>query len=146
MTAYLASLGNVYIADSDFNRIRKVTASTGIISTIAGTGSYSFSGDGGAATSAAMHTPYGIAVDSSANVYFADYQNQRVRKVTASTGIINTIAGSATNGFEGDGGDATSAKLLQPVKVAVDSSGKQNSIRSFHSIYISLLHRQRVHR
>ncbi len=115
-------LGNVYIADGG-NLIRKVTVSTGVITTVAGTGSNEFSGDGGQATSAGLSDPCGIAVDLSDNVYIADTYNYRVRKVTASTGVIATIAGSGVSSFLGDGSAATSANLLDPRAVAVDSAG-----------------------
>src|ERR1700678_841538 len=80
------SSGNIYIADSGNNRIRMVSASTGYISTIAGTGTSGFSGDGGAATSAELNTPWGIALDSSGNIYFSDLNNSRIREIIVSTG------------------------------------------------------------
>jgi sugar lactone lactonase YvrE len=115
------SAGNTYIADVSNNRIRKVTPA-GIISTVAGTGSYGFSGDGGLATSAALEYPESVAVDSSGNLYIADEGNNRIRKVNTS-GIIFTIAGNGTGGFAGDGGAATNAEVDEPVGVAVDASG-----------------------
>ena len=115
--------GNVYIADNGNDRIRKVAASTGIISTIAGNGTAGYSGDGGAATSAKLDGPTGVAVDTSGNVYIADKSNNRIRKVAAGTGIISTIAGNGTAGYSGDGGTATSAKLNNPGTVVVDVSG-----------------------
>ena len=119
--------GNIYIEDAGLSKIFKVTASTGIITTVAGNGSNSVSGDGGQAISAGIGVPYGgVALDSAGNLYFADAANNRVRKVVLSTGIITTAAGSGPNGqggFSGDGGPATSARLSQPVGVAVDSSG-----------------------
>ncbi len=115
--------GNVYIADYENQRIRKVTASTGIITTIAGTGTAGYSGDGGATTSAALNGPLGVAVDASGNVYIADYSNQRIRKVTAGAGIITTIAGTGTAGYSGDGSAATLAELYGPTGVAVDALG-----------------------
>ena len=139
----------MYIADAYNQRIRKVTVSTGIITTIAGTGSYSYSGDGGQATSAALYKPFGVDVDSSGtinipihslelsiflvdfpysllgNVYIADNDNNRIRKVTVSTGIITTIVGTGASSYSGDGGQATSATLYYPYRVAVDSSGTQ---------------------
>ena len=115
--------GNIYIGDFGNNRIRKVNASTGIISTLAGNGTQGYSGDGGAATSAELNGPCGLALDSAANVYVADYGNNRVRKVTVSTGIISTVAGNGTAGYAGDGGAATSAELNQLVGVAIDTSG-----------------------
>jgi sugar lactone lactonase YvrE len=113
----------VYIADADTSLIRKVTVSTGIITTVAGNWSEKFSGDGGQATSAGLNFPFGVAVDSLGNVYIADTFNDRIRKVTASTGIIDTIAGSGVSSFLGDEGTATSANLLYPNAAAVDSAG-----------------------
>src|SRR6202522_4270858 len=115
------SAGNIYFADG--YRIRKVTASTGVISTVAGDGTYGYSGDGGPATSAELFVPDGVAVDSAGNIYIADANNNRIRKVTASTGIISTVAGDGAAGYSGDGGAATSAELYEPTGVAVDSSG-----------------------
>lgn len=115
--------GNVYIADSSNNVIRKITASTGDISTVAGTGTGGYSGDGGAATSAKLNFPTAVAVDSSGNLYIADTDNNRVRMVTASTGHISTIAGDGVAGSGGDNGPAVDAKLNLPMGVAVDSSG-----------------------
>jgi len=114
--------GNVFISDEFNHRIRKIDAS-GIITTIAGTGTAGFSGDGGQAASATMNRPMGLAVDASGAVYFADYANQRVRKVSSS-GTITTVAGNGVAGFSGDGGSGTYAKLNYPVAVAVDSYGK----------------------
>ena len=115
--------GNVYIADVYNNRIRKVAASTGIITTIAGNGVQGFSGDGNAGTNAQFNNPTGVAVDTAGNVYIADQANQRVRKVTASTGIITTIAGNGVIGFSGDGSAGTGAQLASPLGVAVDAAG-----------------------
>ena len=97
--------------------------STGVITTVVGTGTASSTGDGSAATSATINGPYGIVVDSSGNVYFNDYSNHRVRKVTASTGIITTYAGTGSGSFGGDGGIASSAALFQPNGLSIDSSG-----------------------
>ena len=119
----LDGAGNLYFADPGNNRIRKVTVSTGIITTIAGNGTEGFSGDGGAATSAELDSPYGVAVDSSGNVYIADSFNNRVRVVTASTGVISTLAGNGTGGFSGDGGAAANAEFNTPVAIAVNISG-----------------------
>jgi sugar lactone lactonase YvrE len=105
-----------------------VTISTGIITTIAGTGTQSFSGDNGPATSAAFSIPYGITVDTSGNVYIADRGNHRIRKVTISTGIITTIAGTGSTTFSGDGGAATAANLNLPHGVCIDAT---------NSMYIS---------
>ncbi len=113
--------GNLYIADLYSYRVRKVSTS-GIITTVAGNGSYGFSGDGGPATSAKLTYAYGVAVDGAGNLYIADIYNYRVRKVSTS-GIITTVAGSGSYGFSGDGGPAVSAKLYYPQGVAVDAAG-----------------------
>jgi len=113
--------GNLYIADTSNQRIRKVDA-TGQISTVAGTGIQGFSGDGAAATSAQLANPRGVAVDGAGNLYIADTSNQRIRKVDA-TGQISTVAGNGTLGFSGDGAAAISAQLFFPTGVAVDGAG-----------------------
>ena len=121
--------GNVYFIDQgNAFRIRKIAAATGIITTIAGTGTLGYSGDGGPATAAEFWEPLGIAVDTQGNVYIGDSGNNRIRKITASTGIITSIAGSGysggiTGGFSGDGGLATSAALNAPAGIAVDATG-----------------------
>jgi len=115
--------GNLYMADGTDNRIRKVVAGRGIISTVAGNGKNGFSGDGGAATVAALNLPEGVAVDAAGNLYIADSNNERIRKVSAATGIISTVAGSGALGFSGDGGPATAATFYDPSGVTVDSSG-----------------------
>jgi sugar lactone lactonase YvrE len=116
------SNGNLYIAATNDHVVR-VVSPTGVINTFAGTGAQGFSGDGGAATSAQLDSPVGVAVDSSNNVYIADTHNHRIREVLASTGVINTIAGTGAAGFAGDGAAATSALLNYPTAVAVDSAG-----------------------
>jgi uncharacterized protein (TIGR03437 family) len=118
------SAGNLYIADSFNQRIRKV--SNGVITTVAGSGSTApfsggYSGDNGPATSAQLYLPYGIAVDAAGSLYIADSQNFRVREV--SNGVITTVAGNGTSGYGGDNGPAASAQLAYPQGVAVDSAG-----------------------
>ncbi len=114
----------MYIGDFSNHRIRKVTVSTGIITTIAGSStSGSYSGDNGQATSAKLNYPRGVALDSSGNVYIADIGNQRIRKVTVSTGIITNFAGTGTNSYSGDNGKATSAALNYPRAVYADATG-----------------------
>ena len=105
---------NLYIADTFNNVVREVNLTTGIITTIAGTGTAGYSGDGGPATSAELFDPSGVAVDSAGNVYIADSDNEVVRKVAASTQTITTIAGTGTLGDTGDNGPATSAELATP--------------------------------
>jgi sugar lactone lactonase YvrE len=97
--------------------------SKGIISTIAGTGAKGFSGDGGMATNARFLSVRGLAVDAAGNLFIADYGNNRIRKVDPATGIISTIAGNGTRGFEGDGGPAVQAQLPSPSALAVDAKG-----------------------
>jgi sugar lactone lactonase YvrE len=118
------STGNLYIVDRDNNCIRKVTATTGVISTVAGNGTPAYSGDGGPATSATLNDPTAIAIDTFGNIYIADTNNCRVRKVMGSTGIISTVAGNGAEGTSGDGGSALSAEIGYPYGLAVDSIGK----------------------
>ena len=115
------AVGNVYIADMDNHRIRMVDTS-GIIHTIAGTGEDGFGGDGGPAVQAQLNYPGGVAVDGAGNVYIADAENHRIRKVDTS-GIIHTIAGSGVGGATKDGGLAVESDLFLPVDVAVDGAG-----------------------
>ena len=112
------AVGNIYIADIGNQRIREVTAA-GNINTIAGNGTYGFSGDGGPATLASFRNPTGIALDDTGNIYIADVFNNRIRKINKS-GIITTIAGDGIAGFSGDGGSATSAELYYPTGLAID--------------------------
>jgi len=112
------SAGNLYVSEID-GRIREI--SKGIITTAAGNGTFGFGGDNGPATSAQLYLPQGIAVDSAGNLYIADEYNNRVREV--SNGIMTTLAGSATQGYAGDGGPATAAGLFMPQGVTVDSAG-----------------------
>jgi trimeric autotransporter adhesin len=117
------ALGNIYIADTYDNRIRMVTTSTGIITTVAGTGVDVYSGDRGQATSAQMSNPHGIAVDASGNIYIADSYDHRIRMVNVNSEIITTIAGTGVSGYSGDGGQATSSQLSNSSDVAVDAFG-----------------------
>jgi len=120
--------GNLFIADTGNNRIRRVDHATGIITTVAGKSTAGFSNDGKPATGAELHGPEGVAVDSSGNLFIADTGNNRVRRVDKSTGVINTVAGngSCCSGpglTRGDGGLAISAALAKPYGVLVDASG-----------------------
>ena len=117
----LDSAGNLYIADSNSSVVRKVTTG-GVITTIAGTGTYGYSGNNGPATSAKLRTPSGLAVDSAGNLYIADSSANVVRKV-ATDGTITTVAGNGVQGYGGDNGPATSASLYNPNGVAFDSAG-----------------------
>lgn len=125
----IASDGSLLIADRVNGRIRRV-ATDGIITTIAGNGAEGSSGDGGPATEASFRQPLQVAVDTSDNVYVTDSNNNRVRRIGASTGIIDTIAGSGPAGpgdceshFSGDGGPASEAELCFPDALVVDSTG-----------------------
>jgi sugar lactone lactonase YvrE len=131
------SVGNVFIADRFNHRIRKLTAATGIITTVAGTGTPGYSSDGGPATAAQLFYPSGIAIDSAGNIYIADEHNHRIRKLTAITGTIATVAGNGVQGFAGDGGLATAASLNYPRSVALDASG---------NLFIADAHNDRIRR
>ena len=123
MAIALDGAGNLYIADQEDNAIRKVNASNGIITTVAGNGIENYSGDNGPATQAELNNPAGLAVDSAGDLYIADTYNNRIREVNAATGIITTVAGNGSNGNSGNGVAATSAKLNYPGGVAVDATG-----------------------
>ena len=114
--------GNVYVADELNRKVRKITPG-GVISTYAGNGSSSSTGDGGPATSAAIGSPTGLALDAAGNLYIADALGDRIRRVTPG-GIISTVAGTGTAGFAGDGGAATAAQLNAPEDVAIASTGE----------------------
>ncbi|WP_158942954.1 Ig-like domain repeat protein [Granulicella sp. S190] len=113
--------GNVYFADTDNHRIRKITGTT--ISTVAGNGEQLYLADGVAATQTGLDSPGGLALDANGNLFIADTHNQRVRLVTAATGLISTVAGNGSNGFAGDGGAGGSAALSRPRGVAVAGTG-----------------------
>jgi sugar lactone lactonase YvrE len=114
--------GNLYIADSENHRIRKVDRD-GKISTVAGTGTAEYSGDGGLATSASLNRPVAVTFDSKGNLLITDRLNSCIRMIDSVTGIISTIAGTGIAGYSGDGGPAATAQLYYPVGIAVDSSG-----------------------
>ena len=117
----LDGAGNLYIADGSNNRVRKVN-SAGVISTVAGNGAAGYGGDGGQATAAQLDSPHGVAADGAGNLYVADLNNQRIRKVNAA-GVITTVAGTGTRGSDGDGGPAAAAQLGRPRGLALDGSG-----------------------
>jgi len=120
----VAANGDMYIADTGNDTVRKVTAATGIITTYAGTGTTGYTGDGGAATSARLSGPQGLVLAANGDLYIADTGNNVIRKVTAATGVITTFAGTGTAGFLGDGGVATSARLNAPESVSISASGE----------------------
>ncbi len=132
-------MGNIYIADFNNSRIRKVDATTSIITTVAGNGIAGYSGDNGPATSAELNLTRGVAVDGSGNIYIGDFHNNSIRKVTATTGIITTVAGNGTLGYSGDNGPATSAQLDGPDAVAVDASGNIYFADSYNNVIRKVL-------
>ena len=117
--------GNVYIADTENHRVRKLDAESGVITTIAGTGEEGYGGDEGPATEAKLNWPTGVAVDDAGNVYIADRNNERIRRVNPE-GIITTFAGTGEWGYDSDedGGPATEALLNWPADVALDEDGE----------------------
>ena len=130
----LDAAGNLYFSDGgeptlafpavagNFT-IRKIAATTGIISTVAGNGISGYTGDNGLATSAELQCPVGICLDAQSNLYIADYVSNCIRKVTASTGIITTIAGNGTIGHSGDNGPASLALLTAPEAMCINAAG-----------------------
>lgn len=115
--------GNLVIADSGNHRIRRVDMATGGITTLAGNGKQGFSGDGGPASSASLHSPAGVAVDPEGNVFIADSGNHKIRKIDARTGVIITVAGNGEAGFAGDAGPAVAARVSFPESLVLDLAG-----------------------
>ena len=130
--------GDLYIADYENSRIRMVSAQTGLVTTVAGSGGCApgpppfevqvcqtgFAGDGGPATRALLNHAQAVAIDAAGNLFIADSINHRIRRVDAGTGIIHTIAGTGVSGFSGDGGPALAAQISFPVGIAVDLSDR----------------------
>ena len=116
------SAGSLYIADSYNSAIRAIDLNTGVITTVAGTGSYGDTGDGGAATAAQLGDATGVTLDSAGDIFIADTYNNAIREVTANSGVITTVAGGDAFGYAGDGGAASSAELAGPTSLAIDSS------------------------
>ncbi|MBX9659575.1 MAG: hypothetical protein K2X00_13480 [Nitrospiraceae bacterium] len=115
--------GNIVIADSFNNRVRRVDAASGKIETVAGTGQQGFSGDGDLATEAQLNSPSGVAIDDKGNIIIADSFNNRIRIVDARTGIISTVAGTGEQGCSGDDGLAVRAQLSGPTGLALSADG-----------------------
>lgn len=123
------AVGNLFVADTNNQRIRRIDAATGIISTVAGNGTAGFSGDGALATAAMLNTPSDVIVDGAGNLYITDSGNQAIRMVNAVSGMITTVAGiGGQAGFSGDGSFATDAHLSYPNGIAFDGD---------HLLYIS---------
>ena len=119
----LDTAGNLFIADSFNHRIRRLDAGTGLITTVAGTGASGFNGDNILATNASLFFPFGVALDTAGNLFIADVNNHRIRRVDAGTGLITTVAGTGAFGFNGDNILATNASLFFPFRVALDTAG-----------------------
>ncbi len=116
--------GNLYFSDTFNNRIRRVDAASGVITTVAGTGDKGYSGDGGPATKAAFDEPYGIVIDRTGNLYIADRLNRRVRRIDAASGVITTLAGTGEAKYGGDGGLSAAAGLAEPNGLAFGPNEK----------------------
>ncbi len=129
--------GNLYVAEKYLHRVRRIDAATGGIRTVAGTGTAGDSGDGGPATAARFNYPGNVALDAAGNLYVADSQNYRLRRVSAATGIVSTVAGDGTSGFGGDGGPASASRLSLLTDVHVEPNG---------DLLLSDLNNQRVRR
>ena len=139
----LDSSGNVYFGgdESSYHVIRKITVSTGTITTVAGTATTSggYSGDGGPATSAMLNSPIDVVLDSSNNLYIADYKNNCIRKVTVATGIITTFAGTTRRESNGDGSEATAAGITGPKFSRFDGTGSNYYISETDSNKVRLI-------
>lgn len=123
MGVAIDSAGNIFVADTGNNRIRRVDAITGIITTVAGFGGGGYNGDNKPATSASLNQPQRVAVDADGNLYIADTYNYRIRKVDLHTGMISTVAGTGGGGYNGDNRLATTASVYEPYDVAIDPAG-----------------------
>ena len=115
--------GNLYIADTGNDRIRRVEAASGIITTVAGTSDFGFSGDHGPATEARLNLPGDVTLDSEGNLLFSDSGNHRIRRVDWPSGIITTVAGTGGTGFSVDGLPAGESSFFFPAGIAFDADG-----------------------
>jgi cysteine-rich repeat protein len=115
--------GNVYVAETNGSRIRRVDGGTGEIVVVAGTGTHGYDGDGGPATAARIGAPHGLVLDGLGNLFFADAAMRVVRRVDAATGRISTIAGTGASGSSGDGGPASAARFIEPSGLELDGLG-----------------------
>src|SRR5207302_1260033 len=120
---FVDASGNLFIADSGNNVIREVVAATGIIQTVVGNGTPSYSGDRKSVVKGNSSNPYGLCGDAYGNRFIADLGNFVIREVVAATGIIQTVVGNGTSSYSGDGVSATSATLSNPYGIFVDASG-----------------------
>lgn len=115
--------GALYVCEIDNHRVRRIDLKSGKISTVAGSGTKGYSGDGGPATQASLNEPYEVRFDKAGNMFFVEMRNNIVRRVDKKTGVITTVAGTGEPGFSGDGGPASKAQLRQPHSIAFDPSG-----------------------
>lgn len=119
----LDAAGDLFIADSESHRVRRVDAVTSIITTVAGEGTQGYAGDEGQAGSALLDSPQGLAVDANGNLYLSDTHNHRIRRIDGATGKITTVAGTGAFGYAGDVGPAVSARLALPQGLSIDAQG-----------------------
>jgi sugar lactone lactonase YvrE len=117
--------GALYFCDLDNQRIRRLDRRNGRVTTVAGSGTRGYAGDGGAATAASLNMPHEIVFDRAGHLYIVERDNHVVRRVHATTGSITTAVGTGVAGFSGDGGPAAAAQLRQPHSVAIDPSGRR---------------------
>jgi sugar lactone lactonase YvrE len=115
--------GNLYVAEATNHCVRRIEAHSGRITTIAGNGTAGYSGDGGAATQATLHQPYSLQIDNNGDIYIVDRLNAVIRKVTAATGLITTVAGTGEPGYSGDDGPGVQAQLREPNDCFLDGHG-----------------------
>ena len=123
MRVALDAVGHLYVTDAHQNRVRRIDAATGLITTVAGNGEEGFAGDGGPATAASLAVPHGCRFDRDGNLYIADTHNHRIRRVDAATGVVATVAGTGEKGYAGDGLPALESKLYAPLAVDVAANG-----------------------
>lgn len=115
--------GNLFVAEATNHCIRRVDQATGVITTVAGTGSEGYSGDGGLAVQATFNQPYSLQIDGNGDIYIVDRLNAVVRKVDAASGTLTTVAGTGKQGYGGDGGSGTAAQLREPNDCFLDGRG-----------------------
>ncbi|MBM3226125.1 MAG: hypothetical protein FJZ47_20345, partial [Candidatus Tectomicrobia bacterium] len=115
--------GNLYVAEATNHCIRRLDHATGIITTVAGTGTLGYTGDGGPATQATLNQPYSLQIDSQGDIYIVDRLNAVIRRIAAATGVITTVAGTGAPGSGGDGGAGTRAQLREPNDCCLDGRG-----------------------
>ena len=123
MRVAIDNVGNFLVSDAHHNRIRKIDKDSGIITTVAGNGVPGYTGDNVLATESSLNVPHGARCDSEDNIYIADTNNHRIRKVSSSSGIITTIAGNGVEAYTGDDVPATETSLIGPLSVDVDING-----------------------